>query len=60
MILISIFFFFLTVNEVSGNGLHKTMEFLEHFNFVNYIYILNKAEEDIRMSKQVLQIKVCC
>ena len=36
------------------------MQFLEHFDFVNCIYILNKAEEDIRMSKHVLQIKVCC
>ena len=36
------------------------MEFLEHFNFVNCIYILNKAEEGISMSKHVLQIEVCC
>ena len=34
------------------------MLFLEHFNFANCIYIMHKAEEDIRMLKHVLQIKV--
>ena len=34
---------------------------MDHFNFCKvYRQVLNKAEEDISMSKHVLQIKVCC
>ena len=29
----------IAVNEVSGNGLHKIIYFLDHLNFVNGIYI---------------------
>ena len=43
------------------------MDYIEPCNFysiltlyINSLCILNKAEEDIRMSKHVLQIKVCC
>ena len=38
----------------------KPCNFLDHFNFLNFIQLLNKAKEDISMSKHVLEIKVCC
>ena len=42
---------------------YQEMDYIKPCNFliiVDCIYILNNAEEDIRMPKHALQIKVCC